>query len=109
MAVPTQTKLHRPILEFLSGVDEASRKETVDEIARRFSLSDTEIRERIASGGVTRLASNADFALSYLKGAGLVSQPARNKYKVTNTKLRLRAKNFSGNTRVIFRQGNYRR
>lgn len=83
MAVPAQTKLHRPILEFLSGVDEASKKETVDEIARRFSLSDTEIRERTPSGGVTRLVSNAGFALSYLKGAGLVAQPARNKYKVT--------------------------
>ena len=83
MAVPAQTKLHRPILEFLSGVDEASKKEIVDEMARRFSLSDTEIRERTPSGGVTRLVSNAGFALSYLKGAGLVAQPARNKYKVT--------------------------
>ena len=83
MAVPPQAKLHRPILEFLSGVDEASKKEIIEGMARLFSLSDSEIRERIASGGVTRLVSNAGFALSYLKGAGLVAQPARNKYEVT--------------------------
>lgn len=83
MAVPTQTKLHRPILEFLSGVDEASKKEIIDEMARRFSLSDADIRERIASGGVTRLVSNAGFALFHLKRAGLVAQSARNKYEVT--------------------------
>ncbi len=83
MAVPAQTKLHRPILEFLSGVDEASKKEIVDEMVRRFSLSDTDIRERIASGGVTRLVSNTGFALFHLKGAGLVAKSARNKYEVT--------------------------
>ena len=83
MAVPAQAKLHRPILEFLSGVDEASKKEIIEGMARLFSLSDADIRERIASGGVTRLVSNAGFALFYLKGAGLVAQPARNKYEVT--------------------------
>lgn len=83
MAVPPQTKLHRPILEFLSGVDEASKKEIIEEMARSFSLSDADMRERIPSGRVTRLVSNAGFALFHLKGAGLVAQPARNKYEVT--------------------------
>lgn len=83
MAVPAQTKLHRPILEFLSGVGEASKKEIIEEMARLFSLSDADMRERIPSGRVTRLVSNAGFALFYLKGAGLVAQPARNKYEVT--------------------------
>ena len=83
MAVPAQTKLHRPILEFLSGVDEASKKEIIEEMARLFSLSGADMREKIPSGGVTRLVSNAGFALFHLKGAGLVSQTARNKYEVT--------------------------
>lgn len=83
MAVPAQTKLHRPILEFLSGVDEASKKEIIEEMARLFSLSIADMREKIPSGGVTRLVSNAGFALFYLKRAGLVAQPARDKYEVT--------------------------
>lgn len=83
MAVPPQTKLHRPILEFLFGVDEASKKEIIEEMARLFSLSDADMRERIASGSVTRLVSNAGFALFHLKRAGLVAQSARNKYEVT--------------------------
>ncbi len=83
MAVPAQTKLHRPILEFLSGVDEASKKEIIEEMARLFSLSDADMRERIPSGGVTRLVSNAGFALFYLKGSGLIAQPTKNKYEVT--------------------------
>lgn len=83
MAVPAQTKLHRPILEFLSGVDEASKKEIIEGMARLFSLSDADIRERIPSGGVTRLVSNAGFALFYLKGAGLLELHSRGIFYIT--------------------------
>ena len=101
MAVPAQAKLHRPILEFLSGVDEASKKEIIEGMARLFSLSDADIRERIPSGGVTRLVSNAGFALFYLKGAGLLELHSRGKFQIT-TEGRELLRNHDGD--ITFRQ-----
>lgn len=101
MAVPVQAKLHRPILEFLSGVDEASKKEVIDEMARRFSLSDADIRERTPSGYTTRLQTNITFARSYLKNAGLLEPHSRGKFQIT-TEGRKLLRNHDGD--ITFRQ-----
>ncbi len=83
MAIPTQAELHRPILEIASSVDESLEPERVaDLVSDWFNLSDEERQEKIPSG--TRLIKKrTDWSLWSLKTAGLMHNPPRGPWYIT--------------------------
>ncbi len=84
MAVPTQTDLHRPILEILAEHgDQVSIEQIIEPLVRSFSLTESDQREMNPSGRVTRLRANIGWALFWLKRAGLAESPSRGKHSIT--------------------------
>lgn len=83
MVLPTQSQLHIPILETLSGLEDGAHVGIIeDTLAERFSMTSAELAELIPSGQSTRLADRLSWALSYLKRAGLIHSPSRSHWKI---------------------------
>ena len=83
MVLPTQSQLHIPILETLSGLEDGAHIRIIkDTLAERFSMTVAELAELIPSGQSTRLADRLSWALSYLKRAGLIHSPSRSHWKI---------------------------
>ena len=84
MAVPTLDELHRPILEIAnSSSQRLTRKEFVERLTDVFSLSDADLQEMLPSGGQTRMENRTNWAITYLKKAGLMDNAARNQWEIT--------------------------
>ena len=85
MAVPSQKKMHRPILEIADGAKEdiISKQYVIEKVIERFSLTNEDILEKVPSGGQTRLKNRVAWALSYLKKAGLLQSPLRANFQIT--------------------------
>ena len=83
MAIPTQAELYRPILEIAASVGERLKPNQVtDLVSDRFSLSDEERKEKIQSG--TRvIKKRTSWALWSLKEAGLMHNPPRGPWEIT--------------------------
>ncbi len=84
MAVPSQQRFHRPILELAStpGADSLPVQEIRDALAQGFELSASDLAERVPSGQ-NRLMNRVHWAVSYLRRAGLVESPARARIRIT--------------------------
>ena len=84
MAIPPQSELHRPILELANELGRSlSRREAVNLLIDRFNITEAEQRERVPSGSRTRLEDHTDWAIFYLKRAGLLHYPARGEFQIT--------------------------
>jgi len=72
--IPDYQELMRPVLE---AAETSPRKisDVVEELSARFQLSEEERAELLPSGKQTRIANRIHWARSYLKQAGLVSNP----------------------------------
>ena len=75
--VPTFDKFLFPVLKILNDGKEHSLKSLMDDMARIFSLSDTEVEERVSSGSETKLHNRTQWATTYLGKAGLLQRPKR--------------------------------
>lgn len=84
MAVPQFEKLMKPTLEILSDGRAYTRKELEEALAKRFNLTEEDLSEMLNSGTSTRFKSNANWARSYMKQAGLMFYPERGKYQITD-------------------------
>ena len=83
MAVPTQSQLHRPILEIASKYHEpSSDRDFFNSVVNRLSLREDDLKEK-TSTGASRARTNISFALSQLKKAGLLYRPLRGRYLIT--------------------------
>lgn len=83
MAVPTMTKLCRPILEFLDrSAPDMSHKQIRKEVVLSFSLNKADEEKEIPSGS-TMLESRTRWVLFYLNKAGLLESPSRGKFQIT--------------------------
>src|SRR6056297_3927383 len=80
--IPDYQELMRPVLE---AAETSPRKisDVVEELSARFQLSEEERAELLPSGKQTRIANRIHWARSYLKQAGLVSNPRRGWYELT--------------------------
>ena len=84
MAVPTLDELHRPVLEIAnSSSRRLSRKEFVERLTDVFSLTDDDLHEMLPSGGQTRIENRTNWAITDLKKAGLMDNPVRNQWEIT--------------------------
>ncbi len=86
MAVPTQSALHRPLLEIAasnSATEPFSHRRFGDAIVDRLSLTEKDVQER-TSTNASRLMTNLGFALSRLRRAGLLSSPTRGLFVVSS-------------------------
>ena len=75
--VPTFDKFLFPVLNILKDGKEHSLKSLMDDMARIFSLSDTEVTERVSGGSETKLHNRTQWATTYLRKAGLLQRPKR--------------------------------
>ena len=84
MAVPTLDELHRPILEIANAsAQPLTRKEFLEQLTDAFSLSRAELQELVASGKQFRMENRTNWAITDLKKAGLIHNPQRNQWEVT--------------------------
>ena len=84
MAVPRLDELHRPVLEIAnSSSRRLTRKEFVERLTDVFSLTDADLQEMLPSGGQTRIENRTNWAITDLKKAGLMDNPARNQWEIT--------------------------
>ncbi|MBD3372949.1 MAG: restriction endonuclease, partial [Candidatus Coatesbacteria bacterium] len=84
MAIPTYEELMRPILEQCSDGKTYSLKDTVNNMAMYFSLTDEEIDSTLPSGQQTYLHNRVSWAISYLFKAKLLVRPKRAHIKITD-------------------------
>ena len=81
---PTTKDFTRPVLRWASGQpEEFSRQEVVDAVVDIFDLS-TEAKKEQTVGGVIRLHSNVNWAISHLKHAELLRQTDNGNYEITD-------------------------
>ena len=83
MAIPDYQTIMSPLLE-LAGDNKSHRvHDAVDLLAQQFTLTDQERREVIPSGRVSRFHNNVTWARTYLKKAGLLEDPKRGEFRIT--------------------------
>ena len=84
MAVPKLDELHRPVLEIANAsVQRLTRKEFVERLAEKFSLTDTDLQELVHSGKQLRMENRTNWAITDLKKAGLMINPQRGQWEIT--------------------------
>lgn len=81
--IPTYQQLMNPVL---ASVAEQPRKisEVVDEISDDLKLTENERSAMLPSGGQTYIANRVHWARAYLKQAGLVCNPRRGWFEITD-------------------------
>ncbi len=83
MSVPTQTELHRPLVEIAaSKPEQLTYLQLKDEIISRLNLTDEDVQER-TSTNASRLMTNMGFALSRLRRAGLLDRPMKGTFFIS--------------------------
>ena len=84
MAVPKANQFYRAVLEVTSkGATSLSVKEIIEQITARFSLTEDDSADMVPSGTQTRVENRIYWAISKLKNAGLLVQPARGQSQIT--------------------------
>lgn len=92
MAIPDFQKIMLPLLEFAGDGKDHTLRETIEELARRFKLTPEEQKELLPSGSQARFDNRVHWSRSYLKQAGLVENPARGAFRITDTGRKVLAK-----------------
>ena len=83
MAIPDYQSIMLSLLE-LAGDNEIHQvHDAVALLARRFNLTDKERQERLPSGRVSRFHNNVTWARTYMKKAGLLEDPKRGQFRIT--------------------------
>ena len=88
MTIPTYDACMLPVLRLCAGQTWYIR-DLITKICDDLALSPAEREEQLPSGGSTRIASNVNWAKTYLKQAGLVDQPKRGFVRTTEIGLQL--------------------
>lgn len=83
MAIPDYQMIMLPLLEHYADGQEHSFRETVDNLAGKFNLTDQEKSELLPSGQQAIFDNRVGWARTYLKKAGLLEAPRRAYNKIT--------------------------
>jgi restriction endonuclease Mrr len=83
MPIPDYESCMLPVLRLAADGQEHSLKETIDVLAKQFSLTEEELNEYILSGQQTVFSNRVSWARTYLKKAGLLVSPRRGAFKIT--------------------------
>jgi len=87
--VPTFDKFLFPVLNILKDNKEHSLKNLIEDMVQFFSLSNTDIEEKVSSGIETKLHNRTQWATTYLGKAGLLQRPKRGVSMITEDGLKL--------------------
>ena len=86
MAVPTLDELHRPVLEIANAsAQRLTRKQFLERLTAVLSLTDADLQGMVPSGGQSRMENRTNWAMTDLKKAGLINNPQRNQWEITQT------------------------
>jgi restriction system protein len=83
MPIPDYQSCMLPLLLFAADGREHGMAETVDALAGQFKLSQAEREELLPSGTQFVMANRVGWARTYLKKAGLISDPRRGYFQIT--------------------------
>jgi restriction system protein len=89
MPVPDFQSLMLPLLEFAGDGKEHTSDEANEYLAKKFNLTEDDIKELIPSGYQTKFSNYVSWARSYFKMAGLFESPKRGILKITNEGLKV--------------------
>lgn len=81
--VPQFDKFMRPFLEFLGDGKNHTLKECVQEMVNHFGLSEEDVAEMVPSKVETKVHNRTNWAMTYLKKAGLTASEKRGVYHIT--------------------------
>jgi restriction system protein len=84
MAIPNYESLMQPLLDRLGDGQVRLIKDVVAELADHHGLSPEERAQLLPSGGTLTFASRVGWAKTYLKKAGLLTQPKRGYVQITD-------------------------
>jgi restriction system protein len=73
-----------PLLQFAGDGDEHTVSEAIDHLAQQFNLSEDDRREMLPSGRQRRFDNRVAWSRSYLKNAGLFTNPGRGRFRITD-------------------------
>ena len=83
MTIPDYQTVMLPFLQFLSDEQERSYRETVDNLADHFQLTEEERKEMLPSGTQELFNNRVGWARTYLKHAGLIEPTRRGHFKIS--------------------------
>ena len=83
MPIPDYQSIMLPLLEFTADGEIHQFRETVDALAREFSLSEGERRELLPSGKQPTFDNRVGWARTYMAKAGLLESPKRGLFRIT--------------------------
>ena len=83
MAIPDYQSIMLPLLELAGDQETHQVRDAVDSLAQHFGLMDEEKQELIPSGKVSRFHNNVTWARTYMKKAGLLEDPKRGQFRIT--------------------------
>ncbi|SDL22944.1 restriction system protein [Maridesulfovibrio ferrireducens] len=104
MAIPDYQTLMLPVLKLASDSKEHKFRDAVEQLADEFSLSSEERSEFLPSGNQAVFNNRVGWARSYLKQAGLLADPKRGFFTITEKGIELLASNPSEITTEILSQ-----
>ena len=84
MAIPDYQTIMLPLLKFAADKKEHTSRESVDYISDLFKLTEFDRKESIQSGTQPVIDNRVGWARTYLKKAGLIEQPKRSIFRITN-------------------------
>jgi restriction system protein len=84
MPIPDFQTIMLPLLQFASDREEHSIHEAVDELARQFSLTEEDESKLLPSGQQPIFYNRVGWARTYLKKAGLLDDPRRGYFRITD-------------------------
>jgi len=93
MAVPDYQTLMLPILKIAGDGDEHHTRETITRLAELFGLTEADRKQMLASGAVSVFDDRFGWARYYLKRAGLLQNPRRGYFQITDRGKAVLAKN----------------
>ena len=83
MAIPDFQTIMFPVLTFIADQQEHTMRDTVNALADNFALSDTERTEMLPSGQQRTFDNRVNWAVSYMKHAGLLEYMRRGVFRIT--------------------------
>lgn len=83
MAIPDFQSLMLPLLQFLGDGQEHRAADAIEALAKKFQLTAAEREEQLPSGRAPRFANRVHWARMFLKAAGLIENPRRGIFRIT--------------------------
>src|SRR5689334_10126493 len=93
MPIPDYQTLMLPVLKLASDGREHRFRDTIEQLASEFGVTDAERAELLPSGTAPIFDNRVGWARTYLKQAGLLLSPKRGLFQITESGKKLLAEN----------------